>query len=54
MDFINKLKKRSVHNYKVNVTKDDFILTLSTCYQENQKVVLHAKLISTKEKTKKE
>ena len=54
VNFVNKLKKRSVHNYKVNLTKDDYILTLSTCYQENKKIVLHAKLISKKEKTKKE
>ena len=44
-DFLNMLKRRSVHNYNVDLTPSDKIITLSTCYDNNYKVVLHAKLI---------
>ena len=44
-DFLNKLKKRSVYNYNVDLTDTESILTLSSCYNETQKIVLHAKLI---------
>ncbi len=43
--FTQMLLKRSNANFKTNVSKDDIILTLSTCYNDNEKVVLHAKLI---------
>lgn len=44
--FLNNLKARSVYDFGVNVTKDDYILTLSTCgYSSAQRVVLHAVLI---------
>ena len=43
--FLTTLKNRSTHNYKVNLNKDDYILTLSSCYLENEKIVLHAKQI---------
>ena len=38
--FNNKNKR-----YNLNITKDDKILTLSTCYSDTEKLVLHAKLI---------
>lgn len=44
-DFLNMLKRRSVHNYNVDLTPSDKIITLSTCYDNKYKVVLHAKLI---------
>ena len=44
-NFINKLKKRSVYNYNVDLNDTDSILTLSSCYNEKEKVVLHAKLV---------
>ena len=44
-DFINLLKNRSQHNFNTNVEVSDRILTLSTCYSNEEKVVLHAKLI---------
>ena len=49
--FVNKLMKRSAYNFHTNVTGTDHILTLSTCYSETERVVLHAKLIkySTRE-----
>ena len=44
--FLNIIKARSNYNYKVELGKDDKILTLSSCLGEGQKrVVLHAKLI---------
>ena len=43
--FINKLKSRSIYDYKVNVNADDKILTLSSCYDNTRRMVLHAKLI---------
>lgn len=43
--FIKTLKSRSVYDYKVDLDKSDRILTLSTCYSDNKRVVLHAKLI---------
>ena len=44
-EFINKLKDRSEFDFNTNVTNKDNILTLSTCYNDKEKVVLHAKLI---------
>ena len=44
------IKKRSVHNFNVNVSNNDKILTLSTCYNKSDKVVLHAKLIEKESK----
>ena len=44
--FINTLKLRSIYDYQTEVTKEDKILTLSSCIGEGKKrVVLHAKLL---------
>ena len=43
--FVNMLKDRSAHDFNTDVSGSDKILTLSTCFNENEKVVLHAKLI---------
>lgn len=50
LTFINTISSRSVHDFGVEVTIDDKILTLSTCYFDNKRVVLHAKLIRLEEK----
>ena len=43
--FINTLKSRTNYDYQVEVTKEDKILTLSSCIGDGKKrVVLHAKL----------
>lgn len=43
-EFINTIKERSKKDFNVKVTKDDNILTLSTCANNNKyRVVLHAK-----------
>ena len=39
------LKNRSEYKFNVLLNKEDKILTLSTCYNDNERVVLHAKLI---------
>lgn len=42
--FLETLKKRSIKNFETEVSKDDSILTLSTCdANDNYRVVLHAK-----------
>lgn len=43
--FANTLKSRSAHDFNTTVSGSDHILTLSTCYDSKQRVVLHAKLI---------
>lgn len=43
--FLKKIKSRSVHNFGVNVSSSDKILTLSTCSSNNKRLVVHAKLI---------
>jgi len=43
--FIKTIKNRSNYNYDVEVNENDNILTLSSCYTEKEKVVLHAKLL---------
>ncbi len=43
--FIQTIKKRSVYDYKLDVNANDKILTLSSCYDDTKRVVLHAKLI---------
>ena len=52
-DFINwanMIKNRSKYDYKVSITKEDKILTLSTCYDEKNKIVVHSKLIKKESK----
>ena len=39
------LLDRSVHNFNTSINENDQVLTLSTCYNDKEKVVLHAKLI---------
>lgn len=48
--FINKLKGRSDVEFNTIVNENDKILTLSTCYNKTEKVVLHAKLIKRAKK----
>ena len=45
MNFFNMLQNRSELKFDVSLNEEDKILTLSTCYKENDRVVLHAKLI---------
>lgn len=49
--FIDMLLKRSPYNFNSYVNEKDNIVTLSTCYNNSDKLVVHAKLIK-KEKRK--
>ena len=43
--FLNTIKQRSIHNFNTNLDTNDKILTLSTCYSDIERTVVHAKLI---------
>lgn len=45
LDFVTMLKDRSQYEFNVEFNENDKILTLSTCYNDQERVVLHAKLI---------
>lgn len=48
--FLNILKNRSNHNFNTSITSNNTILTLSTCYNDSEKMVVHAKLIKKQKK----
>lgn len=50
IEFANTLLNRSNYNFNTTINENDKILTLSTCYNNDDKVVLHAKLIKIEEK----
>lgn len=50
LEFGRMLLDRSAHNFNTTISEYDKILTLSTCYDDNDKVVLHAKLIKREKK----
>ena len=43
--FIKLIKNRSVFNFDIDISADDKIITLSTCYRLNDRMVMHGKLI---------
>lgn len=50
LDFANKLKERSYHKFNTSIFKTDKIITLSTCFNDDEKVVMHARLIKIQNK----
>lgn len=46
-EFINTIKSRSVYDYGTKINTNDNILTLSSCYSDTKRMVLHAKLIKS-------
>ncbi len=48
--FLNKMKERSINDFKTTVSANDRILTLSTCYNKKERVVMHAKLIKSQKR----
>ena len=50
INLANTLLSRSNYDFNTTIDKDDKILTLSTCYNDDEKVVLHAKLIKYEKK----
>ncbi|MBR1386229.1 MAG: class B sortase [Bacilli bacterium] len=51
LEFANMLKERSAKDFNTTVSKNDQILTLSTCYSNEERVVIHAKLIKKERRT---
>jgi len=49
-NFLDKIIKRSIYNFETEITTTDKILTLSTCFNEKEKIVLHAKLIKSQKR----
>ena len=49
-NFLDMIKDRSSHNFDTNVASTDNILNLSTCYNNSDKIVVHAKLIKKENK----
>lgn len=46
-EFLNIMKSRSIYNFGIDVTKDDKILTLSTCNDSGTKrIVVQAKMVT--------
>lgn len=50
LSFLLELEKRSLYDYNVTLTENDKIITLSTCYDDTKRGVIHAKLIAVTEK----
>lgn len=50
LDFANMLINRSDYNFNTSINEKDKIITLSTCYNDDSRVVLHAKLIKLEKK----
>lgn len=50
LQFIKLIKERSIHTFETSISENDNILTLSTCYKNDERVVVHAKLIKKEAK----
>lgn len=46
-NFSNMLLKRSLYDFKTPISINDKLLTISTTYNEEEKLIIHAKLIKT-------
>ena len=45
LNFVDKIKDRSIYNFNQDINENDKILTLSTCYKDdNHRLVVHAVL----------
>ena len=49
-NFLKMIQDRSVYKFNTTVLSTDKILTLSTCYNSSEKMVVHAKLIKFQDK----
>lgn len=50
LTFLNMLKDRSKYTFDTTLDEKDKIITLSTCYNKSDKIVMHAKLIKTEKR----
>ena len=46
-DFINLIKNRSAYNFHTEINNSDRIITLSTCSDNEHRIVIHARLVKT-------
>lgn len=44
-EFLSTIKNRSIYDFNTKITTEDRVLTLSTCYSDSERTVVHAKLI---------
>ena len=44
-NFLDTIKNRSIYDFNTKISTNDKILTLSTCYSDTERTVVHAKLI---------
>lgn len=51
LKFLNTLKNRSKYNFQTELNENDQILTLSTCYSDTERTVIHAKKIKKSTRT---
>lgn len=49
-EFLNTIVGRSIHNFNTDISTEDNILTLSTCFSDDIRMVVHAKLIKKETK----
>ena len=49
-DFLKTIQDRSIYNFNTEVNNKAKILTLSTCHNDNDRLVVHSKLITVLEK----
>ncbi len=50
-EFLQTIKNRSIYDFNTSINTDDYILTLSTCYDNfGTRIVVHAKLIKKETK----
>lgn len=50
LNFLTKLRERSIYKFDTSISPTDNILTTSTCYKKNDRLVIHAKLIKKEAK----
>ena len=48
-NFINEILNKSIHNFDTAVDTNDRVLTLSTCDENEKRLVVHAVLVSIDE-----
>lgn len=51
INFLEKLKNRSFFDFQTEISVQDRIITLSTCANDREKIVLHAKLYYSEERS---
>jgi len=48
--FLDTIKERSIYNFETTPGIQDKVLTLSTCHNKNERIVMHAKLIKSQKR----